>query len=156
MSTSAAGERVLSLVSILRHRSSLPTRAIARVLLESDGGPVEHSALWKLARRIKRVEEKESPSSGVEETAVERARDVGQDAATQQPTATTPILRSKTHFKRVLYQMKRMQTVEVRAEPLAAGTTAASRRRFLVQLTEKGLRKYTEERDALYKHQVVE
>ncbi|KAF6005372.1 hypothetical protein CCYA_CCYA01G0161 [Cyanidiococcus yangmingshanensis] len=156
MAASAAKERVLSVAAILRHRSSLPTRAIARVLLESDGGPVEHGALWKLARRVKHVGSKIAERNNSEKVAVDRGPGGEPGAATSLQTEPIQLLRSKRHFKKVLYQMKRMQTVEVRAEPLAERASTTERRRFLVRLTDKGMRKYAQELDALYKNQVVE
>ncbi|BAM83377.1 hypothetical protein CYME_CMT440C [Cyanidioschyzon merolae strain 10D] len=156
MATGTTGARVLSMASILRHRASLPTRAIARVLLEADGGPIEHNALWKLARRVKRLETKGNPVHATQDSAatVEASPALADNVRTTTPA--TPVLRSKTHFKKVLYQMKRMQTVEVRAEPLTEARESTTRRQFLVRLTDKGLRKYTQELDTLYKNQILE
>jgi hypothetical protein len=105
---------------------------------------------------VKRLETKGNPVHATQDSAatVEASPALADNVRTTTPA--TPVLRSKTHFKKVLYQMKRMQTVEVRAEPLTEARESTTRRQFLVRLTDKGLRKYTQELDTLYKNQILE
>ena len=145
-------------INLLAHRASLPSRAIARVLIEAEGKPMEHNELWKRACKIKRADPGQVLAA---------LTGGGGGPSVEGTEASPPVLRSKTHFKRVLYEMKRLRAVSVRAEKspeatvrLADGSTAAvtpaaqaaasSQRHFLVELTELGRKKYLPEIEKLY------
>ncbi|KAK4534637.1 hypothetical protein CDCA_CDCA02G0662 [Cyanidium caldarium] len=150
-------------INLLAHRASLPSRAIARVLIEAEGKPVEHNELWKRACKIRRAD----PGQVLAALTGGGGGGGGGGQSVEGTEHSPPVLRSKTHFKRVLYEMKRLRAVSVRAEKspeatvrLADGSTAAvapvaqaaasSQRQFLVELTELGRKKYLPEIEKLY------
>lgn len=122
-------------------KATLPSRVIARILLEADGKPVEHGELWRTACKAKRSAPHAIPdativaadASTVSTTVADASEAAGRAdevIATRRPSrarkSDEPVLRSKTHYKRVLYDMKRLGTLRVRADPLDAADVVAA------------------------------